>query len=127
MDSPGRSAGAPRAPTAQVHLGPRHERGVMARCPDDPTPLIVSIQVGRPQLRREADGLVWSSAIFKQPVQGPVWLCKTNLEGDRQADLQAHGGPDKAVLAYSADHYAAWQRELNVAAIEYGAFGENVS
>jgi MOSC domain-containing protein YiiM len=35
-----------------------------------------------------------------------------NLEGDRQSDLRNHGGRDKAVYAYPAEHYAAWRAEL---------------
>jgi MOSC domain-containing protein YiiM len=27
-----------------------------------------------------------------------------NLEGDRQADLKVHGGPDKAAYAYPMEH-----------------------
>ncbi len=35
-----------------------------------------------------------------------------NLDGDQQADLSVHGGPDKAVYAYPSEHYAAWRKEL---------------
>jgi MOSC domain-containing protein YiiM len=87
-------------------------------------PIVVSIQVGRPQLRTDENGKVWSSAIFKHAVQTPLKLGKTNLEGDRQADLSVHGGPDKAVLAYAAEHYTEWHRE-GLAQMDYGAFGEN--
>src|SRR5262245_26402280 len=51
----------------------------------------------------------------------------TNLVGDGQADLVNHGGPDKAVLAYSADHYPAWRAELCLAEMTFGAFGENLT
>jgi len=53
----------------------------------------------------------------------------SGLVGDAQADLTVHGGPEKAVYAYAADHYAAW-------AVEYpqhrdqlvpGGFGENLT
>lgn len=54
----------------------------------------------------------------------PVWLGKTNLVGDGQADLKLHGGPDKAVLAYVAEHYSFWRKELRLD-LQYGAFGEN--
>src|SRR5690606_18685860 len=67
----------------------------------------------------------WTTGFFKEPTLGPVWLGRTNLEGDGQADLVHHGGPDKAVLAYSADHYAAWREVLNNPALPFGAFGEN--
>ncbi|MBA4495060.1 MOSC domain-containing protein [Paenactinomyces guangxiensis] len=67
----------------------------------------------------------WRSGIFKSPVEGPVWVGRTNVEGDGQADLKNHGGPDKAVLAYSADHYAVWKQELQLPDFHYGALGEN--
>jgi len=46
----------------------------------------------------------------------------TNLEGDGQADLKHHGGPDKAVLAYPLDHYGKWREILD---LPVGGFGEN--
>lgn len=67
----------------------------------------------------------WRSGIYKEPVVGPVWLGKTNLTGDGQADLKHHGGPDKAVLVYPAAHYNAWQRELGRPDLTYGGLGEN--
>ena len=36
-----------------------------------------------------------------------------------------HGGPDKAVCVYSADHYADWRIELGLPEMHFGAFGEN--
>jgi hypothetical protein len=33
--------------------------------------------------------------------------------GDRQADLEAHGGLDKAVYAYSAEDQRWWEREAH--------------
>lgn len=94
------------------------------------TPILVSIQVGRPKTRGDKESTdhmlrQWRSAIFKEAVIGPVWLGKTNLAGDKQADLRFHGGPDKAVLAYSADHYPLWRAELRIAELPYGGFGEN--
>jgi MOSC domain-containing protein YiiM len=51
-------------------------------------------------------------------------LRRLNLDGDRQADLRHHGGPDQAVLCYSADHYPDWREQLALD-MPYGAFGEN--
>src|SRR5258707_10497678 len=91
---------------------------------------IVSIQVGLPQRRGDADShdpskSLWFTGIFKNKVNGPIHLYKRNLAGDAQADLRVHGGPDKAVHAYSADHYPAWRKELKLPDFNYGAFGEN--
>jgi MOSC domain-containing protein YiiM len=88
---------------------------------------IASIQVGLPR-RYDSDGAPtrqWRSAILKEPVNGPIWLGRLNLDGDRQADLKNHGGPDQAVLAYGASHYPGWRNELNRPDFPHGAFGEN--
>jgi MOSC domain-containing protein YiiM len=47
------------------------------------------------------------------------------LEGDGQADLENHGGRDKAVLAYAQKHYPLWQAELGIPNFTNGALGEN--
>ena len=49
------------------------------------------------------------------------------LEGDEQADLDVHGGIDKAVYAYSADHYPWWRGQLPDVELPFGAFGENLT
>ena len=70
-----------------------------------------------------------SSAIAKQPVSGPVAIGPLGLQGDAQADLRVHGGPDKAVHLYAWPHYAAWRAELGDAPVLQapGAFGENLA
>ena len=40
------------------------------------------------------------TGIFKEPIERRVMLRTLNLDGDKQADLTVHGGPDKAVYAY---------------------------
>jgi MOSC domain-containing protein YiiM len=70
---------------------------------------------------------LWTTGFFKTPVSGPVYVSLTNLDGDGQADLVNHGGVDKAVLAYSADHYPKWRKELQLPEMPYGAFGENLA
>jgi MOSC domain-containing protein YiiM len=71
--------------------------------------------------------MLWTTGFFKRPVSGPVFASATNLRGDGQADLENHGGIDKAVLAYSADHYPNWRDELNMPEMPHGAFGENLT
>jgi MOSC domain-containing protein YiiM len=80
---------------------------------------LLSIQVGRPQTLGHL-----KSAFRKLPVTGPVVLRRANLEGDEQADLRVHGGPDQAVLCYAAAHYESWLRELGLDMRPAG-FGEN--
>jgi MOSC domain-containing protein YiiM len=88
-------------------------------------PVLVSLNIGRPT-RLEGDE-PWTSGIYKSPVSGRIALSSTNLDGDGQADLKVHGGPDKAVCVYSADHYAFWREELGVTDCGPGWFGENFS
>lgn len=93
-------------------------------------PYLVSIQVGLPRnlgIEGASDPMArpWSTGFFKEPMDRAVWLGKTQLDGDGQADLRHHGGPEKAVLAYGAEHYREWQRQLMCPELGYGAFGEN--
>ena len=75
-------------------------------------PHLVSIQVGLPA-DHTTGARPWRTAFFKWPVEGPVWLGRTNLAGDGQANRKVHGGPDKAVLAYAGAHYPLWRAELD--------------
>ncbi len=91
---------------------------------------ILSIQVGLPRSLGRPDASdamdkVWTTGFFKEPVAGPVWLGRTNLAGDGQADLQNHGGLEKAVNVYPSEHYSYWESELGIARLTHGAFGEN--
>jgi MOSC domain-containing protein YiiM len=86
---------------------------------------LVSLNVGRPK-RFQGDE-AWESGIYKSPVAGPVRVERENLDGDAQADLRVHGGPDKAICVYSADHYPLWRQELAVPECGPGWFGENFS
>lgn len=95
-------------------------------------PTIVSIQVGRPKTYAHAvaaDGKdrSWSTAFFKTLVPGSVRAGELGIEGDDQADRKNHGGLDKAVLAYSADHYPYWRQHLSLPDMPPGSFGENLT
>ncbi len=86
---------------------------------------VISVNVGVP---REVlwRGRTVLTAIFKDPVAAPVPLRRLNLDGDAQADLTVHGGPDKAVYAYPSEHYADWRSQLG-RDLTPGAFGENLT
>ncbi len=92
---------------------------------DQRPPQLLSINVGRPKTIQGLEA--WTSGIYKSPVSGPVRLATENLDGDGQADLKVHGGPDKAVCVYSADHYPRWREELGETDCGPGSFGENFS
>lgn len=85
---------------------------------------IVSLNVGRPRLVMR-NGEPVSTGIFKEPVNGRVMVRTLNLDGDRQADLTVHGGPEKAVYLYPSEHYAFWKQELPDMDLPWGMFGEN--
>jgi MOSC domain-containing protein YiiM len=87
---------------------------------------ILSLNVGLP---REVawHGEAVATGIWKRPVAEPVMVRALNLDGDRQADLAVHGGPDKAVYAYPSEHYEFWRRELPEVDLPWGAFGENLT
>jgi len=87
---------------------------------------IISVNVGLP---REVlwHGHTVTTGIFKEPVEGRVFLRKLDLDGDRQADLTVHGGEYKAVYCYPLEHYAYWKTELPGYNLTLGTFGENFS
>jgi MOSC domain-containing protein YiiM len=85
---------------------------------------IISLNVGRPRLV-VSDGRPVSTGIYKTPVGGRVMLRTLNLDGDRQADLTVHGGPEKAAYAYPSEHYGYWRDELPGTELPRGMFGEN--
>jgi MOSC domain-containing protein YiiM len=85
---------------------------------------LISLNVAKPR-EIDWDGGKVATGIFKQPVNGRVALRATNLDGDGQADLSAHGGIHKAVYVYSFDHYAYWRDELGRGDLRHGQFGEN--
>jgi len=87
---------------------------------------LVSVNVGTPREVPLPGGAV-GTAIWKSPVAGRVALRRHNLDGDRQADLRVHGGPYKAVYAYSSEHYPYWAAELPGFELPRGAFGENLT
>lgn len=87
---------------------------------------IVSVNIALPQ-EVEWKGQTVRTSIFKQPVAGPVQVLAEHLAGDGQADLRVHGGPDKAVYAYSLEHYEFWRQHVPPELLVMGAFGENLT
>jgi MOSC domain-containing protein YiiM len=86
---------------------------------------VTSLQVGR------ATSLAWRgkqvpSGFLKAPVEGRLALGPLGLDGDEQADLTVHGGPDKAICAYPSEHRTDWERVL-AREVGPGSFGENLA
>jgi MOSC domain-containing protein YiiM len=91
---------------------------------------LVSVQAGR--VRQLGDAAAadrmdrpWSTGIFKTPVTGRARVTALGLDGDEQANTVDHGGPDKALLAYSVENLAAWADVLGD--VPPGGFGENLT
>jgi hypothetical protein len=66
---------------------------------------IDTLLIGGPKDFR-SDGT--KSAMARDPVDHPVMLRKLGFEGDQVADPTVHGGIDKAVHFYPAEHYPKW-------------------
>jgi MOSC domain-containing protein YiiM len=69
------------------------------------------------------------TGMFKVPVEGRCTLGPTGLAGDRQADPRYHGGPQKALHHYPAEHYErlAALRPALAGLLTPGVLGENIS
>jgi MOSC domain-containing protein YiiM/ferredoxin-NADP reductase len=87
---------------------------------------VVSLNVGEPRLVTYR-GMSFRTGIRKASVGAPLTLKRLNFAGDKQADLSAHGGIDKAVYCYPLEHYDFWRREIGRRMLPMGQFGENVT
>lgn len=85
---------------------------------------LLCVSVSLPKTVPYRDGTL-TTGIYKEPINKRVMLHSLNLEGDGQADLNAHGGIHKAVYVYPHEHYATWADELGRDDFIFGQFGEN--
>ena len=69
------------------------------------------------------------TGMYKTPCVGSVAFGVHGIEGDQQADLRVHGGPEKAVHLYPSQHYTALAQQFpDIAArLIPGALGENLA
>ncbi len=75
------------------------------------------------------------SAICKKHVStlenpNSVEITPLGVKGDEQADLSVHGGIEKAIYIYPAEHYAFWNELLTrgtkkPVSLRHGTIGEN--
>src|ERR1700760_4066540 len=86
-------------------------------------PILLSVQTGRvaPLGPEEVP-----SGIVKTARAGAVAVGPLGLEGDEQADLEVHGGPEKAVYAYAAAHFPDWAARFPAIGFGGGSMGENL-
>ena len=87
-------------------------------------PKILSVNVSLPK-EIDFEGQEVITGIFKEPIEGRIMLRTLNLDGDKQADLTVHGGPDKAVYEYPIEHYEFWRKVYPDIEMPNGMFGEN--
>ncbi len=88
---------------------------------------ILSVNVGMPAVIGTVNGREVFSGIAKRPVEAECVLVRANgIEGDGQADLEAHGGVDKAIYCYPSDHWDWWKTEKNLSCAP-NTFGENLT
>jgi MOSC domain-containing protein YiiM len=86
---------------------------------------VLSINTSRVRLLQQGHQTV-ATGILKQPVEGRLLVEGVNLEGDRQADLESHGGPTRALYAYAGEDYRWWSESLG-RPLPPGKFGENLT
>jgi len=69
------------------------------------------------------------SAFVKTSHSGLVAVTELGLQDDEQADLVAHGGPEKAIYGYALSRYPIWVHEFPALAGQFtgGAMGENLT
>jgi ferredoxin-NADP reductase/MOSC domain-containing protein YiiM len=85
---------------------------------------LLSVNVGLPR------DLAWNgktvrTSVWKSPVNGRRMVGKLDVQGDAQADLEGHGGENRAVFVYQMDSYRYWERFLGRNDFIFGQFGEN--
>jgi len=88
---------------------------------------ILSVNTGRARVIGAVHGEPVMSGIDKKLVAvDSVFVRTLGIDGDEQADLTVHGGADKAVYAYPAEHWPWWEAEKNLSC-RPATFGENLT
>lgn len=87
---------------------------------------LLSVNVSLPE-PVEIRGKTMQTGINKKTISGPVMVRNLNIDGDRQANLNFHGGIHQAVYVYSIENYQYWADKLGAPAFDYGYFGENLT
>jgi len=97
----------------------------MNHCPDI-SGEIISLYVGEVENRWVGKA---PSAIGKKPTKVLLRLEENGFVEDNQADLKVHGGPEKAIHHYAAEHMDFWKKKFPDHAEKFmpGCFGENIS
>lgn len=89
------------------------------------TPRLLALSIGLPRTMQTVDGKEFVSAISKQKTT-ETFLSADGFQGDGIADTKHHGGPDRAVCLYPAEHYALWEKNFDYS-LPPATFGENLT
>ncbi len=87
---------------------------------------IVSVNIGKKTIIQMKNKVV-ETGIIKKPVAGSIFLDYELVKGDTVSDRVYHGGSDKAVYGYGAQHYEFWQKDYENVRNNHGVFGENIT
>lgn len=88
---------------------------------------LLSMNIGQPKVIGTVNGESVLSGIDKRPAAGGSVLVGANgIEGDGQADLENHGGAEKAVYAYPVENWPWWQSEHHLVC-RPATLGENLT
>ncbi len=89
---------------------------------------VISVNTGR-AVQADWAARLDRTAMDKRPVTSPSWpvaVRRLGLDGDEQADLDNHGGPEQAVYVYAREDLDWWGDELG-RDLRDGLFGENIT
>jgi MOSC domain-containing protein YiiM len=88
---------------------------------------VVSLNIKLPETVT-ASGRSFFTGYNKIPQQEPVFLHKTQFEGDGVGNTVHHGGLDQAVCVYPFEYYEKWNAELQLnKPLVIPSFGENIT
>ena len=93
---------------------------------------IISIQIGSVITVGDKDSTEfltkeYTTASYKQKVDGAVDVTKLSIVGDSVADTIHHGGVDKAIFVNSIFNYQSWKKFLDKDELPAAALGENLT
>ncbi|SNR56632.1 MOSC domain-containing protein YiiM [Lutibacter agarilyticus] len=88
--------------------------------------IVKSVNIGEKRVVNYK-GKIVETGIFKSPVNAPIFLGEEDVVNDAVIDRRYHGGIEKAVYAYSEQHYEYWKALYPNLDWNYGMFGENLT
>ncbi|WP_248723541.1 MOSC domain-containing protein [Seonamhaeicola sp. ML3] len=68
-----------------------------------------------------------TTGIYKEPINTPIFLGKSDVKNDEVTDRKNHGGEFKACYLFSEDHYDYWKNLYPKLDWNWGMFGENLT